>query len=110
MPARAVGLIANATKRGAAELVPQVATALKQRGLDVLCDPETAPLLSDGVARTLTELAASCELLLVLGGDGTLLETTHELEGHAPPVMGINVGTLGFLTSVGASAWEEAVN
>src|SRR5688572_12914675 len=90
MSVRCVGLIANAAKRGAAELVPQIATALKQRGLEVFCDADTAPLLRDGIARTRTELAAHCELLLVLGGDGTLLETTHELEGNAPPVMGIN--------------------
>ena len=109
MSLRTIGLIANSGKRGAAELVPQVATALRQCGLAVLCDAGTAPLLSDGVARSRTELAATCELLLVLGGDGTLLETAHELEGNAPPVFGINVGTLGFLTSVGPGAWKEAV-
>jgi NAD+ kinase len=110
MASRAVGLIANASKRGAAELVPQIATALRKRGIEVRCDPQTAPLLADAVQSTRTELAASCELLLVLGGDGTLLETAHELEGNAPPVFGINVGTLGFLTSVGVAAWEKAVD
>jgi NAD+ kinase len=110
MSPRAVGLIANPGKRGAAELVPQVATALRQRGIDVYCDPATAPLLPDGIARSRTELAAVCELLLILGGDGTLLETAHELAGNAPPVFGINVGTLGFLTSVGSNAWQKAVD
>src|SRR6187402_1710143 len=110
MSSRAIGLIANAGKRGAAELVPKVSKALRDRGLQVLCDPQTAPLLSDGIAQSRTELAANCDLLLVLGGDGTLLETAHELAGNAPPVFGINVGTLGFLTSVGATAWEKAVD
>jgi NAD+ kinase len=110
MASRAVGLIANAAKRGAAELVPQIAAALRERGMEVRCDPDTAPLLSDAIGESRTELAARCELLLVLGGDGTLLETAHELAGNAPPVFGINVGTLGFLTSVGAAAWQKAVD
>jgi len=110
MAPRAIGLIANAAKRGAAELVPQIAAALREHGLEVRCDSHTAPLLGDAIGESRSELAARCELLLVLGGDGTLLETAHELAGNAPPVFGINVGTLGFLTSVGAAAWQNAVD
>jgi NAD+ kinase len=44
--------------------------------------------------------AAEADLVLSLGGDGTVLRAVHELDGAAVPVLGVNVGTLGYLTEV----------
>ena len=47
---------------------------------------------------------------MVLGGDGTILQVLHELEQRPPPMFGINLGSLGFLTSASAAQWLDAVD
>lgn len=110
MASRPIGLIANPTKRGAINIVPDVLHELRARGMNVLLEAHTAGLLNEvgGVSRE--ELVRRCKLLLILGGDGTLLQAVREMTSPAPPVFGINLGSLGFLTSVGGSAWREAVD
>src|SRR5207237_9763523 len=58
---------------------------------------------------TFAQLAGKADLLVVLGGDGTSLNVTGQLGEASPPVFGINVGSLGFLTCVGSPAFREAV-
>ena len=55
------------------------------------------------------ELGAACDLLVVLGGDGTILRALHRMRGKVPPIFGINVGSLGFLTGVHGEEWPKAV-
>jgi NAD+ kinase len=51
----------------------------------------------------------ACDLLLVLGGDGTILQVLHEACDEFRPILGINLGTLGFLTCVSGAAWRDAI-
>lgn len=53
--------------------------------------------------------ASSCDALITLGGDGTLLRGARFLDGHAVPILGINLGRLGFLTSCSGAEFEEGV-
>jgi NAD+ kinase len=55
------------------------------------------------------ELGDEVDLLVVLGGDGTILHLVGQLEDHIKPVFGINVGALGFLTCANSNAYAEAV-
>src|SRR5262249_3435498 len=66
--------------------------------------------LGEGAGYLRHELSRRCELLLVLGGDGTLLEAVRDVGDSVPIVFGINLGSLGFLTSLGSAAWREAVD
>lgn len=109
MSARCIGLIANVSKSLAGEMVPPLVHAFEERGLTVLPDESTADLLGKKGA-TRPELASCCELIVILGGDGTILEAQRVLRPNAPPLFGINLGSLGFLTSVGGGAWREAVD
>ncbi len=52
---------------------------------------------------------ATCDALITLGGDGTLLRGARYLDGHAVPILGINLGRLGFLTSCSGAEFEEGV-
>lgn len=110
MPARTVGLIANTSKPGATEILPGVVGALRERGLETRLDAQTAALLGERCGELRDQLARHCELLLILGGDGTLLEAVRDLPDPVPPVFGINLGSLGFLTSLGSAAWRGAVD
>lgn len=101
------GILARADKTQAADLARSLAGALEQRGVEVVMENRTAEL-AGGRAVEDGELAG-CDLLLVLGGDGTILRALHRFRGAVPPVFGINVGSLGFLTGVSGEAWLQAV-
>jgi len=109
MPARSIGLIANDGKPGAADLVRALSAALAGHGLLVRLEARTAELIGTLSTATPDALARACDLLVVLGGDGTILQVLHALEERRRPIFGINLGTLGFLTCVSSAAWPQAV-
>lgn len=102
------GILARADKPQAAALARDLAAALAARGVEVVMEKRTAEL-AGGRAAGEPELSSACDLLIVLGGDGTILRALHRFRGAVPPVLGINVGSLGFLTGVSGEEWEQAV-
>lgn len=109
MSARRIGLIANHTKPGAVELVREIVAECERRGLSLVLENETAESIGALPGAAHKELVCNCDLLLVLGGDGTILQVLHEACDEFRPILGINLGTLGFLTCVGAAAWRDAI-
>jgi NAD+ kinase len=109
MPPNCIGLIANHGKTGAAEIVREFAAACAQRSLPLRMDADTAALIGAESAGTPADLARDCDLIVVLGGDGTILQVLFQLGEVFPPILGINLGTLGFLTCVSAANWREAI-
>ena len=104
-----IGLIANHGKTGAGEIVREIAAACAQRSLPLRMEADTAALVGTESAGAPAELARDCDLIVVLGGDGTILQVLHQLGDVFPPILGINLGTLGFLTCVSAADWREAI-
>ena len=104
-----IGLHAHAEKPAAAQVVRAMARELDLAGLPYLFDQATAPLAGKTSALDLAALAAQCELLVVMGGDGTILRAVQQLRGPLPTVFGINTGTLGFLTCLGSGEIQRAV-
>ncbi|MBM3881971.1 MAG: NAD(+)/NADH kinase [Verrucomicrobia bacterium] len=100
-----VGLVANPDKPAGRALVRKALRAVAATGREVECDPQTIKLagLEGQTGRSPSELAARCDLLLALGGDGTMLRVAREAAGSGTPILGINLGTLGFLTAAPAS-------
>lgn len=94
-----VGIIANTEKPGAKATIERLSGALTARGMSIHLDQEAAGFcgLPDGLDGP--GLAAACDVIAVLGGDGTMLNAVAKLGANAKIIAGINIGTLGFLTS-----------
>jgi NAD+ kinase len=108
---RRIGLVAHAGKSAAPTLVRQAARLIRAAGRRVLADAATAaaaglkcPTLPDAAA-----LAAATDLLLVFGGDGTILGVARATAGHSTPLLGVNIGGLGFLAGVPAADLAPAL-
>jgi NAD+ kinase len=104
-----IGLHAHAEKPAAAEVVRAMVRELDLAGLPYLLERSTAPLAGKSSDLDLEALASRCELLVVMGGDGTILRAVQQLNGAIPTVFGINIGTLGFLTCLGSGEVLRAV-
>src|SRR4030088_766867 len=97
---RNIGIISRPRRSNLAEVVPPLLTWLADRGIHVVYDQETATSLAEpSEGRSREQVAAASDLLLVLGGDGTLLAAAREAASRGIPILPINLGSLGFLTS-----------
>lgn len=97
-----VGIVAKTDREEARTVVPELLKWFHARDLKPLCDKETAaicPDLSIPTARR-AELPAQVDLVLVLGGDGTLLSMARLIGDLGVPILGVNLGGLGFLTAL----------
>jgi NAD+ kinase len=109
MHPKTIGLIAHTGKPGVAELVNAVAEEFGRYSMSVLLEKETAAIAGRRSDLTIAQLGAKADLLVVLGGDGTILNVTGQLGETIKPIFGINVGSLGFLTCSSSPAYREAV-
>ena len=112
MSLRRIGIVANFTKPSASRRVQAAAKLIRLSGRQVLTDTETGRFARMEAKRcqSIASLAKAAELILVVGGDGTMLRVARELKGSQTPLLGINVGGLGFLTAVSAADLEEALD
>jgi NAD+ kinase len=100
VPFRTIGIFSRPRRAELSDVVRPLLDWLAKRGIRAIYDTETAESLRDeagGKARDV--LARECDLILVLGGDGTLLAAAREAAPVGIPVLPINLGSLGFLTS-----------
>jgi NAD+ kinase len=98
---RGAGIICKPIPEMVAAVVPPLREWLHARKIETLVDVQTATTLSaDGSACAREDMAGKVDLLIVLGGDGTLLAAARALHGHLIPILAVNLGGLGFLTSV----------
>jgi len=95
-----IGILIKPGFTEAKALLQQLVPWLKSRGQIPLLDPLSAELVGEGTSYPKREMAALADLLVVLGGDGTMLAAARLLEGRATPILGVNTGGLGFLTEV----------
>ncbi|MDC0302689.1 NAD(+)/NADH kinase [bacterium] len=91
-----VAIVAHPRKPDAPMAVRNVRECLLKRGIEVVLEEETACLIQEAGE---LDFAKEADLVISLGGDGTLLETLHRLGPGPTPVAGVNIGTLGFLTA-----------
>jgi NAD+ kinase len=105
---RAVGVCLKPDDPLAAEVLRSLAKWLAGSGIELRCDASAARAL-ERPAQAPRELAASVDLLVVLGGDGTLLGVAREIGDAQVPILGVNLGTRGFLAEIAPAEQFDAV-
>lgn len=104
-----IGLIAHAGKEDSAQAVKNVIEELQQKNISFFIEKETARLVGETSLLDEETLANKCDLLLVMGGDGSILRAMHRTSHHVKPIFGLNIGSLGFLTCLSAKEYKRAI-
>ena len=105
-----VGVIANPKRPHAADVFDRLVRKAGQLGWTLFADKTTAQHIPSATVLEFSEFASTIDLLLAMGGDGTVLFCAKRLNGADIPILGINLGSLGFLTGVSEDKMEEALD
>lgn len=103
-----IGLVYRLETEEAVSLAKKVAEFLKKRGFQVFTAPEQKVIPGTTAAKTKKQLD-NINLFIVLGGDGTYLRAVRLLEGRSVPILGFNMGSLGFLTAHNADSVFDVI-
>jgi len=95
-----VGICSKPNSAEARAVVPGLLEWLKDRGIAVRCDFETAAYAASAQGISRSEVPPGCDLVIVLGGDGTLLSASRAIGKLEIPLFAVNLGGLGFLTAI----------
>src|ERR1700733_3784672 len=101
MPAiKTVGILSKPNSAEAGRIVPPLIVWLRERGITSRLDHETAAYAQSPAGLPREEVPEGADLLIVLGGDGTLLSAARSVQGRNIPLFAVNLGGLGFLTAI----------
>lgn len=105
---RSIGLITKSDDDGqVTQTLDVIHRFLLERGLEVSLDRSTDPFLDIDHTVPRREIAEHCDLAIVVGGDGTLLTAARSLADAGIPIVGVNLGRLGFLVDVSPGTMTE---
>lgn len=105
-----VGVIANTKRPHAADVFERLVRKTDELGWLLYADQASAKHLPNATVIDFNEFATGVDVLLAMGGDGTVLFCAKLLDGANIPILGINLGSLGFLTSVSEDNLEAALD
>ena len=108
---KSIGLVGNLEKADCAQCLRKAVRLIRRAGRKVYCDAASADIagVTEGICADTVALARMVDLLLVFGGDGTMLRVAREIAGSTTPMLGVNIGGLGFLTAVPSDHLPEAL-
>jgi len=95
-----IGIIVKSESPDAQALLKELAPWLRAHGKEPMLDPPTAALAGETASYPKKDIATLADMLVVLGGDGTMLAAARLVEDRPIPILGVNAGGLGFLTAV----------
>ena len=85
-------------------LAQKIGTSLETKGIKVLLGKMDDPILREGI------IGGGQDLLIALGGDGTMLRAGHIASITNTPILGVNLGRYGFLTEIKEDEWDDAID
>ena len=97
-----VGIIGNTTKPMIWDVVPEFLSWLRTKGVSDVLSKDLGKGISFGITETCDRhrIGACCDLVVAFGGDGTMLATARAIGAQETPILGVNLGGLGFLAEV----------
>jgi len=110
-----IGLTGNFRKSRFYEIVNSIFPVIISAGhsciisSDYVVDEDASKMDVDISSLEFTELVDKCDIILTIGGDGTLLSTARRMEENIKPILGIHIGGLGFLAESTRQTMEEAI-
>jgi NAD+ kinase len=104
-----VGIIAKKNKKEAIQIVAEIAPWLVGKGIVPLIDRETAEKAGLSSELRPEEIPGQADGMIVLGGDGTLLYAARLMGDSEIPILGVNLGSLGFLTDVAVPELKDTL-
>jgi NAD+ kinase len=104
-----IGVIVNTKRPRAPEVLSELRQLAQQHGFVLYAETSEMARALDAELIPVGEFGGKVDVALALGGDGTVLYTSRALHGADVPIMGINLGSLGFLTSVGDTEMPAAL-
>src|SRR6056297_120910 len=108
---KTIGLVLNTEKDNSLEVSKKLIKLIKEKDLDYLLEKEGAKELELNHKRaSFDTLRKEADLIIVFGGDGTFLHTSLNFIGTGIPLMGINLGRIGFLTEIETNELDEALD
>ncbi len=99
-PVERFGIIAKHTEEEAVAVVSELAGWLKERGKEVFLDRETAIVMREEAGVLRSRLPEVADILISIGGDGTLLSAARVVGTSGIPILAVNMGSLGFITAI----------
>jgi len=96
---RKIGIIAKRNKPEAIPVIKDLLAWLKERRVECFIEPEMAELIPHASLEK-DEMSMTVDMVVVLGGDGTLLAAARSIQKRRVPILGVNLGGLGFLTEI----------
>ncbi|WEY38195.1 NAD kinase [Paraburkholderia sp. SUR17] len=108
---KTVALVGRSNTPGIAEPLTALASCIAKRGFDVVFEAETAQDIgaTGYTALRPAEIGARADVAVVLGGDGTMLGIGRQLAPYRTPLIGVNIGRLGFITDIPLADMQEVV-
>ena len=100
MKIKKIGITANIEKEKIADHIRSLKKWLEEKGVKVFLEMEISRKIAHAGGMKWNELARNSQMVVALGGDGTMLRTARYLAGHRVPILGINMGSFGYLTEV----------
>ncbi|OGT42184.1 MAG: hypothetical protein A3F42_02700 [Gammaproteobacteria bacterium RIFCSPHIGHO2_12_FULL_37_34] len=104
-----IGIFGRVKNPGVIETLKTLTTYLKKLNREILIEAETASAIDDASFLSVSreELCKRCQLIIVVGGDGSLLHASHAVVNNEIPVLGVNRGRLGFLTDIHPTEFDK---
>lgn len=111
-PFKRIGLIGKSGDQNVSTTLQALSALLERHRLQMQVDEDIADMLADSVGPVVTRetLARQCDLAIVVGGDGTLLNAARSLADTGCAVLGVNLGRLGFLVDVSPEDMDTQLN
>lgn len=103
-----LAIIANTDKEGTKTLVPEFVSLLEREGIETVLHESIMPVLGDGFSYvSVDRLFDGVDMIASFGGDGTFLHTARLAEGFDLPILGINLGKVGFLAEINPAEIDQ---